>query len=704
MKKLVTILALTFVSPAFAETCINDNCTSGRAFTWTPQQTFLAPTLQTALAVASLGTCVSGQKGAFATVYDGDAGLYIGQTVVNSGAGATYYPVTCNGSAWVVSSSSTAYPTGAVTITPTFGATCNDATWAAADASDRTIVIPSGTTCTISADLTMTTHTPWIVEEGAAISVASTKTLTFKNLVNAGRYQIFTGAGTVLGIAQSKPEWWGAVGTYGNTTDSRAAVQAAYNSARASFLAADPAHPSDTSGKPLVDFGYGYFNLCTPVDIYPDSSSPIEFRGTSSINGGSTWINACSTFVGEAPIIIHGSAYASGYINEVYLHDFSVNNQAGSAATSGIRFVPEGTGYWLNAAHKSIVVENVSVRDFPRDYDISNTRNAVFRNSGSVASAGTTTNHTAVRLRATGAAASGNVVGEVRFENFTVVPCPEPSAATCTNTIGYDIDSSAGAAINAITWSTAVIYRSNTGVRLRSDGVGTWLGDLWMADDGNQFDGPGCAYIDAQATNSGDMFNIHIDHVYHTGVYATSCNAHYWYANGGTIRKVWDTNNEFILGPSGNAILFDGVTDYVATGNILDGNNNLVDAVLSQGTSSYGVISSNVVKGTWRWGVVLGGSTAGNNVSGNTCSGATLAGGTCVLDSVAIATTTNNVYGNGDPAVTTTVAGLPTCNAANNGRSIYVTDASAPTYNATLTGGGAVKTLAWCDGANWTAH
>lgn len=51
-----------------------------------------------------------------------------------------------------------------------------------------------------------------------------------------------------------------------------------------------------------------------------------------------------------------------------------------------------------------------------------------------------------------------------------------------------------------------------------------------------------------------------------------------------------------------------------------------------------------------------------------------------------------------------TVATLPTCNAGAAGTVLYVTDANGPTYNANLVGGGAVKTLAMCNGANWTAH
>lgn len=48
-----------------------------------------------------------------------------------------------------------------------------------------------------------------------------------------------------------------------------------------------------------------------------------------------------------------------------------------------------------------------------------------------------------------------------------------------------------------------------------------------------------------------------------------------------------------------------------------------------------------------------------------------------------------------------TVATLPS---GAIGRTAYVTDALAPTYNATLVGGGAIKVMAFHNGTNWTAH
>jgi hypothetical protein len=50
------------------------------------------------------------------------------------------------------------------------------------------------------------------------------------------------------------------------------------------------------------------------------------------------------------------------------------------------------------------------------------------------------------------------------------------------------------------------------------------------------------------------------------------------------------------------------------------------------------------------------------------------------------------------------VATLPTCDAGAEGSLAYVTDATAPTYNGALTGGGSVKVPVFCNGAAWTAH
>lgn len=51
-----------------------------------------------------------------------------------------------------------------------------------------------------------------------------------------------------------------------------------------------------------------------------------------------------------------------------------------------------------------------------------------------------------------------------------------------------------------------------------------------------------------------------------------------------------------------------------------------------------------------------------------------------------------------------TVATLPVCNAGLQGGFAHVTDATSPTYNGALTGGGAVFVPVFCNGTAWTSH
>jgi hypothetical protein len=50
-----------------------------------------------------------------------------------------------------------------------------------------------------------------------------------------------------------------------------------------------------------------------------------------------------------------------------------------------------------------------------------------------------------------------------------------------------------------------------------------------------------------------------------------------------------------------------------------------------------------------------------------------------------------------------TVATLPSCT-GKLGMQAYVTDASSPTYNGTLTGGSTTKVPVFCNGTAWTSH
>ena len=51
-----------------------------------------------------------------------------------------------------------------------------------------------------------------------------------------------------------------------------------------------------------------------------------------------------------------------------------------------------------------------------------------------------------------------------------------------------------------------------------------------------------------------------------------------------------------------------------------------------------------------------------------------------------------------------TVSTLPTCGSTLANAMAAVSDATAPTYRAALTGGGSVHVPVFCDGSSWTSH
>lgn len=53
------------------------------------------------------------------------------------------------------------------------------------------------------------------------------------------------------------------------------------------------------------------------------------------------------------------------------------------------------------------------------------------------------------------------------------------------------------------------------------------------------------------------------------------------------------------------------------------------------------------------------------------------------------------------PIIGSTVAALPTCNAAAKGKEYMINDATAPAWNATVAGAGAVVVIVFCNGTNW---
>jgi hypothetical protein len=608
---------------------------------------------------------------------------------------------------------------GAVSIIPTYGATCNDATMAAASASEQTIVVTSGTTCTVSNDLTLSGLTPWIVEEGAAISVASTKYLTFSDgaQFTAGLYQVFTGAGTVRGLAFPKPEWWG-------LTTPAASIQAAHDSAKYAGLNRGVLTPRNT--RYGVDLGCGYYTLEATVSLSPETWFPLDYLGCAPAQGGTRFIAAEGLTTGALIDLIAPSdpAKQSASFN---IGQFQLVNNSTYDVTSLLR-IGKDDGTSFNPAQQNRI-HDIDFENFTNAIEWRNGRLIEFRNIGMFSNAPVST-----CLYAEPTATSGSAVGDADFYNINCTPC-RGTLASCstagalTKNISLKATNS-GTGVAGLRFHSWVGYYSTKNIEISTTNGGG-VSDIWV-ETGSQFDGhteTGVAVngtiMDVSAVGTGSFVqDINIGNIYSRASVPTySQYAYIFYADtaaaAGTgvssinMDKTWIANitASGILATNVKGLNIDAIIN--ASGDAAQSavviNGNTTDATIRLNMQSctapfvygYGVIVQDTADRIKVAPSVL--SSCATNLGAISSSGTAIdlsglypmntAYGPAVFDANGLATMLGFAIGS-----------LPTCNAGNTGKVAYVTDANAPTYGATLSAGGAVKTLAFCDGSNWTAH
>lgn len=110
--------------------------------------------------------------------------------------------------------------------------------------------------------------------------------------------------------------------------------------------------------------------------------------------------------------------------------------------------------------------------------------------------------------------------------------------------------------------------------------------------------------------------------------------------------------------------------------------------------------------GVARWALTVSGTNTGSNAGDNlnimpfSDAGTVISGESTVINRA----TGMFTFGGVTQLKLYTVATLPACTASNANGFLAVSDATVPTYNGALTGGGGVHIPVFCNGTSWTAH
>jgi hypothetical protein len=161
---------------------------------------------------------------------------------------------------------------------------------AAADALGISALVPA--TCNLRVSSSKTLTSAWTINQGGMISPDSGVVVTFAQAPNAGRYQIYSGSGTVAfsSVPTVYPEWWGAQPSHTlNTTTCAHDDTTAIQSSLASL-------PLTSSSTPLYFGGYAQqgivsfrapYHYCSNSTLTPSYGTTLtasEAPGTAYID------------------------------------------------------------------------------------------------------------------------------------------------------------------------------------------------------------------------------------------------------------------------------------------------------------------------------------------------------------------------------------------------------------------------------------
>lgn len=510
--------------------------------TTTPQNVYADADLNT-----SLGHVVTADSGGkFVPIYF-DAGLSYRGICENSSGSTTLHDIdpinsgfgTGGGSGLVGFSHAETYPAGSIglkgqqTVNPMDapysaagdGAADDRAALAAADTAAYAAGVPLYITGRhrIASNLTLQSDLVFI---GGTLEPVTATTTTCEGIVTGGLSPLFAGAGSVVGIREVRPEWFGAVRD--GTTDDAPAINEAWTCV---------AESADSRGpRPTMLFAAGSYGIASTVRVAPTLNIPLKMTGQGWAIGG-TRFQVLSSFDdtdGAMALHIDGNTDVSQKVASIEIGDFGIIPYTAGATDCTI-------GLQVGTVGKDLIgVQQSQVRDihlsdgFVTPMNLLNFRLIDF-NRCSTWNRTLTGGGSAVKFPgdATGPLFTGDInFNSCQFVGHTGVGLVQINPSVST----YQVR---GIRFNNCTW-----YHSDKSLEMSPSG-GAIVGDIWV-NPGCQFDGQQRNAVHMYPTGANTVLdNIHIDGCYFRGI-DTGYNAvDFGALSSARCDSIWVTGNWF---------------------------------------------------------------------------------------------------------------------------------------------------------------
>lgn len=357
-----------------------------------------------------------------------------------------------------------------------------------------TLALPPGA-CRIGTNLTIPNGKVLKVTSGT-ISVDAGKTLTIAGRFEAPVKTIFTGAGSVVGMREAWPEWWGAVGD--GVTDDWIPLTAQHTAVQASLNSDGP--------RPTLRFGSHQYSVTKTLVWAPTANINLSIEGNGIVFTG-TRFKVPSTFASVGPaVLIDGNTDGTQCITDMQVKGIgAVATLVGSigSCTGGIQVGSTDPTKKLIGLHRNLM-EDIFVSGIPNGLSFCHTALINVRR-WSVWNDGIAGANNCVNITQNG----GNTTDITFYDGQTV------NAHGVSGANGVNIVSNKGSylgggnTIAGIKFKNCDFYNGDKGVSLFVGG-GSLLSDIWF-DDGCEWDGGNTNSVYMESHDSGSLLqDIHV--------------------------------------------------------------------------------------------------------------------------------------------------------------------------------------------------